>query len=199
MSRIVQIIAFVLIALSVIIVFAAVAVDFFQYNNRDDTEAEKRSPVATGSMIGFFILYYVAVRFRIGAAQNLNTAYAIIGAVLVMSGAAVNIAGRIQLGRNWANHIKVYSGHALVQTGVYRAARHPLYASLILMMFGGSLAYLNWLSAVLTAAVFIPMMNYRAKQEEAMLSEAFPEYRAYMKDVGRFFPKIWKGRRYGGL
>jgi len=199
MSHKIQIIAVVLIAMSVTAVFAAVAVDFFQYNDRDDTEAVKRSPVATGSMIGFFILYYAAIRFRVGAAPHFNAAFMVIGALLVISGAGVNIAGRIQLGRNWANHIKIYSGHTFVQTGVYRVARHPLYASLILMMAGGSLAYLNWLTAVLTAVVFIPMLNYRAKQEEVMLGEAFPEYTAYMEAVGRFYPKIWRRRQHGRI
>jgi len=68
--------------------------------------------------------------------------------------------------------------------------RHPLYASIMLMLFGGSIAYRNWLSAVLTAFVFIPFMYYRAKQEETLLQEEFTEYEEYKNTTGMFFPKL---------
>jgi len=45
---------------------------------------------------------------------------------------------------------------------------------------------------LLTVFGFIPMMYYRAKQEEKLLIQEFPEYPAYMKKTGMFFPRLWR-------
>ena len=182
----------VVITLSVTAVFAAVAVDFVKYNDNNATVKSKRSVVATGSMIGFYAVYYLVIRFRLGALPFSNIYAVIFGAAMIAAGAVINILGRIQLKSNWANHIKIYEGHSLVNRGVYKVVRHPLYASIMLMLFGGSIAYGNWLSAVITAFVFIPFMYYRAKQEEVLLTEEFAEYTEYVKKVGMFFPAFWR-------
>lgn len=109
---------------------------------------------------------------------------------MIVIGTVINIIGRIQLKSNWANHIKIYKNHSLINRGIYKVVRHPLYASIMLMLFGGSIAYRNWLSAVLTAFVFIPFMYYRAKQEETLLQEEFTEYEEYKNTTGMFFPKL---------
>jgi protein-S-isoprenylcysteine O-methyltransferase Ste14 len=110
-----------------------------------------------------------------------------------MSGTAVNIAGRIELKGNWANHIKIYKNHSIVTNGVYSYVRHPLYSSIIFMLYGGSLIYFNWFSAVLVTFIFIPAMIYRARQEEQLLIKEFPVYEEYKRQVGLFFPKRIRG------
>jgi protein-S-isoprenylcysteine O-methyltransferase Ste14 len=177
------------ITLSVVAVFAAILIDFINYNQKDAVKKSKRSIVATGSMIGFYIVYCFVLRFRLGSFDFANIYIALIGTIMIVFGAVVNILGRIQLKGNWANHIKIYHDHSLVTRGVYRIVRHPLYASLMLILFGGSIAYKNWLSAALTAFVFIPFMYYRAKQEEKLLQEEFSEYTEYKRKTGMFFPK----------
>ena len=181
-----------IIIISVISIFVAVFVDFMKYDSKDTVKKGKRSIVAAGSMVGFYVVYYLTLRFQIGNIDFSSLTLIIVGTAMIAAGAAVNILGRLQLKGNWANHIKIYDGHRLVNRGVYKIVRHPLYASIMLMMFGGSVAYRNWLSAVLTAFVFIPFMYYRAKQEEMLLTEEFAEYAEYKKNTGMFFPKLWR-------
>ena len=181
-----------LITLSVVAVFVAIFIDFVIYNSKNTVKKSRRSIVATGSMIGFYVVYYFVLRYRIGGLYFIDPYIIIIGTAMIVAGAVFNILGRIQLKGNWANHIKIYEGHSLVNRGIYKVVRHPLYASIMLMLFGGSIAYRNWLSAVLTAFVFIPFMYYRAKQEETLLQEEFAEYEEYKKTTGMFFPKLWK-------
>jgi protein-S-isoprenylcysteine O-methyltransferase Ste14 len=94
------------------------------------------------------------------------------------------------LGKNWANQIKIYSKHTLITKGVYKIVRHPLYASLIWIFYACSVLYLNWLAFLLNTLIFVPMMNYRAKQEEELLEKQFKDYKRYKNKVGRFFPKL---------
>lgn len=173
-------------------VFAAVAVDFLYFNRRKDVRFARRSIVATGTMTGFFLLYYIVLvrKWCVVNTESAELAAVLLwaGAAMVAAGAGVNILSRFILKDNWANHIKIYADHTLVKTGVYRKIRHPLYASLMLMLFGGALMYRNALCALLTACVFIPFMAYRAKQEEALLSERFLDYAEYKKQAGMFLP-----------
>lgn len=60
----------------------------------------------------------------------------------------------------------------------------------MLMFYGGALAFNNYMVIIWTSIIFVPFMNYRAKQEEEELIKIFPEYKEYKKKVWRFFPNI---------
>lgn len=181
---------------SVLAVFLAILLDFSLFDQRQDFKRQKRSMVATGSMIAFYVVYYFVILLRLGqlTMDNLPLRHllAVLGAVMVSAGAGVNIWGRFGLKSNWSNHIKIYEDQTLVTSGAYGIVRHPLYASLMLMLLGGSLIYLNYLSALLTLTVFIPFMYHRARQEEVLLAGQFKHYSEYKAKTGMFFPKLWR-------
>jgi len=188
-----QFVAMMIVLLSVLAIFISVAINFSAVDNTRKAIREKKSIVETGTMTLFFFVFYLVIKFGIGVLEGKFSLYIpiiCIGLILIVVGTIVNIAGRFSLGKNWANQIKVYSNHSLVTTGVYRFVRHPLYASLIWMFFGGSFVYANYIAFLLNLFVFIPFMYYRAKQEEAILVARFEEYSAYQKNTGMFFPKI---------
>jgi len=114
---------------------------------------------------------------------------------VIIFGTVVNIWGRMALGHNWANQIKMYENQKIVHSGPYAFIRHPLYASLIWMFLAGSFLYFNWLLFLLTICVFVPFMTWRARQEETLLEETFPVYRKYWRMTGMFFPKLLRFHR----
>jgi protein-S-isoprenylcysteine O-methyltransferase Ste14 len=118
----------------------------------------------------------------------------IVGTAMIVAGCFVNIKGRFNLGRNWANQIKIYQEQTLVKIGMYRFVRHPLYASIILMFYGGCMVYRNICSFAAVSVVFVPFMIYRAKQEENMLIQRFPKYCEYKQSTGMFVPKILRNK-----
>jgi protein-S-isoprenylcysteine O-methyltransferase Ste14 len=188
-----------LITVSVISVFVAVLTDFTLYAENNDVIKKKRSLVATGSMIAFFLVYYAVARLGIGTIEILNDAlyYVLLstGTLLILVGAAANILARLALKNNWSDHIKIYQDHRLMTGGVYHLVRHPMYASIMVMLLGGVLVYRNWLALLLTLLIFIPMMTYRARQEETLLEAQFGDYAAYRQNTGMFFPRIG-GKRH---
>ncbi|NTW72040.1 MAG: isoprenylcysteine carboxylmethyltransferase family protein [Eubacteriaceae bacterium] len=183
-----------ILSLSITVLLLAIVADFIFYSRDEAVKKSQKSVVATGTMFLFFLVYYTVIRLRLGeiklADDFLNKALSALGAAMAVSGTVMNILGRLKLKDNWANHIKIYNSHELVQTGVYRIVRHPLYSSIILMLLGGVLVYKNYLSLLLTVLIFIPFMVYRASQEEALLSKEFLGYEAYKRKTGMFFPKI---------
>lgn len=170
-------------------VLAAVALNFALAGERR-VRTRRASAVATGTMLAFLAAAYAAIRLRFGAGPESPPAAVAAGLALLVAGAALNLAGRLALARNWGNQILVYEDHALITAGPYALVRHPLYASLGWMFLGAALVYANravWLASLL---VFIPAMYYRAALEERALAAAFPEYADYRREVGMLFPKL---------
>lgn len=82
--------------------------------------------------------------------------------------------------------------HKLVTNGIYRYVRHPLYTigSSLFISFG--MMADNWFIILLGTLAFIVMV-IRTPKEEANLIEKFgDEYSEYMKQTGRFLPKLLK-------
>jgi len=184
----------IVIAVCFSAIVLAVLIDFNEFHQRSGTKKQKKSIVETGTMFLFFSLFYLLVRFNVGEIEiRYNTAIMIVNILflsLLVVGSYVNIAGRLKLGKNWSNQIKIYSDHTFVSKGVYSFVRHPLYASIIWMFLSASIIFLNYAAFVATLLVFIPFMYYRAKQEETLLASEFKNYKNYQMGVGMFFPKI---------
>lgn len=184
-----------IIATSVYIVLLAVAADFFLYGKRGGEKTGQRSIVATASMLGFVGGYYLVLKFKVGVvpfSRYTVEMLMVVGTMMLVIGAIINIWGRLLLRSNWANHIKIFDDHELITIGPYGFVRHPLYASIILMLIGGSMVHRNWLALLLTMIVFTPAMVYRARQEEVLLEKEIADYSDYKRRTGMLFPKVWR-------
>ena len=191
-------IASTLIGVCASVVLIAVVANFVESRKAGPVAHRQRSVVDTASMMLFVVLLYLIVRLRLGVVKVGAPALALIlaytGAAIVMIGSVVNLGGRWRLGQNWANQVTIYREQTLVTGGAFGYVRHPLYASLIWMFYGASLSYCNWAAALATSLIFVPMMHYRAQQEESLLERRFAGYARYRSRVGRFFPRSL--RRY---
>lgn len=177
------------------ILLSAILMNFY-FAKKGYIKKEKKSVVETGSMLGFFIAMVLLVFVNIGKLvvnDTLTLDIGIIGTFFIFIGMIVNIAGRIRLGENWGNQIKIYEKHTLTTTGIYHLIRHPLYSSTILMLYGFAFLFQNYLVFILVSLIFIPFMIYRARQEEEELfvefKDAFVEYKS---KTGLFLPKLKK-------
>lgn len=178
------------------IILWSILIDFLLYHKHRTGKKEKRSFVETGTMFIYFIIYYILMQFGFGRVDSKSeivvNLFSVFGSILVIAGCCINVMGRFQLKNNWSNQVVIYTDHTHVTSGIYRFIRHPLYASLIGMLIGGSLIYIDYLALISVFFIFLPMMYYRAKQEENMLSTEFPEYSKYKLKTGMFFPKNFK-------
>ncbi|MBN3041180.1 MAG: isoprenylcysteine carboxylmethyltransferase family protein [Candidatus Omnitrophica bacterium] len=183
-----------IIVLCACAVFTSILINFIESRQRPKASRERKSIVTTATMTVFFIGFYLVIRLGIGGIVisniALRVAFALSGTFMVIAGTIINIRGRLMLGVNWADQVKIYDDQTLVSKDIYSLVRHPLYSSLMLIFYGGSLIYLNWLAFLANSLIFIPFMYYRAKQEESLLIERFSQYRDYQKKVGMFFPRL---------
>ena len=95
------------------------------------------------------------------------------------------------LAQNWSVTLEVRKGHQLIKDGVYRFIRHPMYAAIWLWDLAQGLLLQNWLAGWSAAVSFGVMYLIRTPREEQMMREFFgQEYRDYMRQTGRLFPRI---------
>jgi protein-S-isoprenylcysteine O-methyltransferase Ste14 len=114
-----------------------------------------------------------------------------IGLAMYLLGLAIAISGRVQLGKNWANleDAQVLTRQTLVQEGIYRFIRHPIYVGDSLLLIGLELALNSWL--VLAMLVPVGIFVRQAVTEEQLLAKSFDDYAAYRQQTKRFIPFVY--------
>jgi protein-S-isoprenylcysteine O-methyltransferase Ste14 len=114
-----------------------------------------------------------------------------VGLILYTVGLAIAIIGRIELGKNWANieDYQVLHEQKLVDKGVYRLIRHPIYSGDILLIFGLELALNSWLVLIVVPLAFY--VYRQARSEEQILAQAFSGYSTYQNATKMFVPYLF--------
>ena len=118
------------------------------------------------------------------------TTLRIVGLIIFFTGLAISVTGRIQLSNNWVDleDFQVLPEQKLVKSGIYRYIRHPIYSGDTLLVIGLELALNSWL--VIGALCLIPIVYKQALDEEAVLSQAFPDYEDYKMETKMFVPYL---------
>ncbi len=112
------------------------------------------------------------------------------GAVLFALGAVVGIWGVRSLGGSRTPNPTPKADAELVQAGIYRWLRHPLYSSVMLASLGWALLWQS-AAAMVATVVLCVFFDAKARLEERLLLAKFPEYAAYRGRTWRFVPWVY--------
>lgn len=110
-----------------------------------------------------------------------------IGGLFMAISAVYGVAGVIALGKNRTVFPSPKADAELVEKGIYRFVRHPLYGSVGFLVLGWSLFWRSILGMVLALALAF-VLREKARREEAWLCDKFPQYAAYRKRVKSVIP-----------
>ena len=87
--------------------------------------------------------------------------------------------------------VEVDTGQKVVSTGPYGIVRHPMYAGVTVMYIASALA-LGSYWAMIPAALIIPLLAARIRNEEEVLLRDLPGYEEYRQQIKyRLLPGIW--------
>jgi protein-S-isoprenylcysteine O-methyltransferase Ste14 len=95
----------------------------------------------------------------------------------------------LALGRSLTAHPIPGKNAQLVTSGLYGFVKHPIYSGLILLALGLTING-GFFPHTLFLIALLLLLNYKAKFEEALLSQRFPDYADYSKKTGRFVPRL---------
>lgn len=108
-----------------------------------------------------------------------------LGAPLIAAGIALASWGVRSLGRSLTPGTEPLPGAPLVTSGAYAHVRHPIYAGIVLLLAGYTLAWSNWTLALLAGVLVRAYFDGKARAEERWLVRRHPTYQAYMRQVPR--------------
>jgi len=116
----------------------------------------------------------------------------VVGTVVLIAGAGFRLWAMLELGRFFTVTVTIQKNHRLVDTGPYRALRHPSYTGLLLALVGLGIALDNWLSLLALFALPLIGILVRIRVEEAALSDALGgSYASYAARTDRLIPGVW--------
>ena len=108
-----------------------------------------------------------------------------LGLALMAAGGLLALWGIRSLGRNLTPGTEPLPGAELITTGAYARVRHPIYAGVVLLLAGYTLAWSNWTLGLLVGFIALQYFQAKATAEERWLVERFPAYSTYMRQVPR--------------
>jgi protein-S-isoprenylcysteine O-methyltransferase Ste14 len=115
----------------------------------------------------------------------------ILGVVVTWLGVALAIWARHHLAENWSSRVTIKQGHELIRTGPYARLRHPIYTGLLLATIGSAIAVGEW-RCVVGVCLVLAAYSFKAKREEAMLTQQFGEkFQEHRKHTGFLLPR-WR-------
>jgi protein-S-isoprenylcysteine O-methyltransferase Ste14 len=131
-----------------------------------------------------------AIAFPSPVGSSIEQMARVLGLVVLIGGLIVFALGIITLGRSLSPLPAPLPSAELVERGIYRFIRHPIYTGLILAGLGGSIYAVSPLALLLTGALAV-VLDLKSRREEMWLRERFAGYAAYVARTRRFIPGLY--------
>ncbi|MDB1125082.1 methyltransferase family protein [Vibrio algarum] len=114
-----------------------------------------------------------------------------VGFLVIALGLVVHASGMWTLKSEWTVYINIKEESELIQRGVFKFIRHPIYCGLIIELIGFCIVLSNWISFFVILLPNLMSILYRMKTEENALIKRYGNvYLEYMATTKRFIPFI---------
>ena len=152
-----------------------------------------------GSGIGFVVVQAVLLGFLFFGSSHLNSEASIatsnglllwFGYGIFILGIAIALMAGFNLGKNLTPLPRPKENAELIQGGLYRFVRHPIYFGVIVLSIGWGLiqqSTLVWLYVIVIAIFF----DIKSLREEQWLVERFSAYVDYQGRVRKLIPWVY--------
>ncbi|MDR5591013.1 isoprenylcysteine carboxylmethyltransferase family protein [Christiangramia sp. SM2212] len=140
--------------------------------------------------VGIQFLLFFAYTFNIGLVEfQLQKWLEILMLSISIIGLIIFILAILQLNKNLSPFPTPNSDSELVQTGLYKFVRHPIYTG-ILVGCSGFAIYSESIYRLIIALFLYVLFLLKTNYEERLLQQKFEEYGNYKQKTGRFFPRF---------
>ena len=137
----------------------------------------------------------VALGVSLALADPGSVALGAVGAVLAVGAIALVAIAQLQMGASWRIGVDPDERTSLVQTGLYRSVRNPIYTGMVAFAIGHPLmapSPLGWIAAAaMLAGVELQVRGVEEPYLETVHGDAFQRWSA---TSGRFVPLIGRAR-----
>jgi protein-S-isoprenylcysteine O-methyltransferase Ste14 len=139
-----------------------------------------------------FVLFGLYLFEPKGWELQLPSALQYVGLGLSGLGAVVVVLAMLQLNRSLSPFPTPKVEGELIESGLYRYVRHPIYSGIILLTVGYALFVGSGYKLLVALALWV-LFHLKSSYEEQRLQERYADYSAYQERTGRFWPLWVKG------
>ncbi len=133
-----------------------------------------------------FLLFVLKIpQFRFAPSDIVSTT----GIIAVAIGFITIVISLLQLNRHLSPFPSPKSGSHLIQKGLYKYIRHPMYTGILTLLLGYSMYAASGYKLLITFLLWV-LFIFKSRYEEKRLTASFKGYSKYMKKTGRFLPKL---------
>jgi len=132
-------------------------------------------------LVQFFLLFLMLLAVFMGSEQRLlpvHPLWSVLGFTLVVVSGGLALAAFRSLGRSFRVAPAPKQDATMVTAGIYRRLRHPMYTAVVSLAIGTFLLRSSWEVGVSAAAVVL-FYVLKARYEERLLLDHYPEYKNY--------------------
>lgn len=139
--------------------------------------------------VGTQLILFVAYLFRFSKIDfDVPHWLQLCGAFISVIGITISVISIVTLNRNISPFPTPKQSAELIQIGIYKYIRHPIYSGILFFTFGFSLYSENTLRLLIFLALLI-LFRFKAGYEEKLLQNKYPDYSVYKKTSGMFLPR----------
>ena len=111
-----------------------------------------------------------------------------VGILAIAAGILTVIFGIVNLSDSLSPFPSPKADSVLIQHGIYKYIRHPIYTGILCAFFGYGL-FASAITKVLITVVLAIVFYFKSSFEEQLLETRYLQYKHYKKTTGRFLPK----------
>lgn len=149
----------------------------------------KRNP-KDNFFVGVQLILFVAYLFRF---PTIDFAVPVwlqwVGLIFAIAGVNISVISLLALNRSLSPFPTPKENAELIQTGIYKYVRHPIYTGILFFTFGFSLFSENTFRLIIFVSLLI-LFKFKAQYEETLLQKKYSNYGEYTKKTGMFLPRI---------
>jgi protein-S-isoprenylcysteine O-methyltransferase Ste14 len=139
----------------------------------------------------FFLLFALVL---LPASKDSSQLRSVFAALLALLAILILIRAFRDLGSALTPLPESKEGAELVTIGIYSKIRHPIYSALFILALASYLWKLRD-SVLIAALLLIALLLYKARYEDQLLRDKFPESIEFQKSIPPFFPRYRKGKK----
>lgn len=133
-----------------------------------------------------FILFFCFI-FDLNWSMKLGLGLQKLGLWFNVLGGLIIILALLQLNKNLSPFPTPKNNTTLLQNGLYKYIRHPIYTGIIIFFTGHSV-YQNSLYKLAISLLLVVLFHFKSNYEEQRLEQKFPNYKLYKSKTRKFFP-----------
>lgn len=141
-----------------------------------------------GIQLVLFVCYILPLQ-AFDSATKFSAWIETIGLFFAIVGLLAIALAMLQLNKNLTPFPTPKDSGTLIQTGIFKFVRHPIYSGIILATLGFGVQDSNAWKIAIGLCLWV-LFHFKSTYEESLLERQFDQYSNYKKATGRFFPFV---------